>query len=276
MRIAIVTDSTADIPEALAVQYQIHIIPTVLVIDNESILDDGTFSREKYYQQLPSMKTSPTTAAPPIGVFENLYQSLLDQNFDQVVSIHVSSHLSGVFNAASAAAQAFSDHIYVVDSEQLSMGLGFQAINAAFSAQRGDSLQAVLQEIERTRQATRLVAMLDTLEYVRRSGRVSWARAKIGNMLRLKPFIEVKNGRVLRLGEARTRNKGLERLREIYSSVAPSSQLAILHTNAGADAQQLVDDLALPASLSPYIVNITPVIGTHVGPNGLGFTAIRA
>lgn len=276
MPTAIVTDSTCDIPDFAAAQYQIHIIPTMLVIENESIPDDGTFSREKYYQQLPEMKTAPTTAAPPIGMFENLYRSLFEQGFDQIVSIHVSSLLSGVYNSASAAAQAFDQRVVVVDSQQLSMGLGFQAINAAVYANRGETLESILREIERTRLATRLVAMLDTLEYVRRSGRVSWTRAVIGNVLRLKAFIDVKEGRVLRLGEARTHKKALERLREILFSLMPVAQLAILHTNASAEAEQLAADLALPESLSPYIVNITPVIGTHVGPNALGFTAIRA
>lgn len=274
MPIAVVTDSTADIPSELIAELPIRVVPTIMVIEGQSYEDDGQFTREEFYRRLPDTQPPPTTAAPAVGAFEQVYQALLGEGFDRIVSVHVASALSGVYNAAHAAAQSFGERIVVVDSEQLSMGLGFQAINAARAAGRGDSLQNVLQRIDDTRRHTRLVAMLDTLEYVRRSGRVSWARAALGNLLRLKPFIEVDAGRVLRLGEARTRAKGISRLREMLQELDSVIQLAILHSNAEADAQDFLASLSLPETVSTHIVNVTPVIGTHVGPNALGFVAI--
>lgn len=276
MQTAIVTDSTADIPEELVARLSIRVVPTIMVIDGESHADDGQFTREEYYRRLPDADPPPTTAAPAVGAFEEAYRSLLDENVSKIISIHVASALSGVYNAAHAAAQTFVNEIVVVDSEQLSMGLGFQVINAAQAAREGESLHAILQRIEDTRRNLRLIAMLDTLEYVRRSGRVSWARAALGNLLRLKPFIEVDDGRVLRLGEARTRNKGIDRLRQMLNEIHNIAQLAILHSNAEQDAREFLASLPLSASISPYIVNVTPVIGTHVGPNALGFVAVSS
>jgi DegV family protein with EDD domain len=274
MTIAIVTDSTSDIPHDLADKFNIQIIPTILVINDRSIEDDRQFSRELYYNELPQMANLPTTAAPGIGKFEEVYKMLFDSGYKQVLSIHVAGNLSGVYNAAHAGAQAFEGRVIVVDSEQLSMGLGFQAIAAAESALEGASLQAILQRIATVRQNTHLIAMLDTLEYIRRSGRVSWARAAIGTILRLKPFIKVTDGRVLRLGEARTRKKGIDRLVDMLNEIEKFTRLAILHTNAEQDAFEFRDRLNIPPHVEPILVNITPVIGTHVGPNGLGFVAI--
>ena len=119
-----------------------------------------------------------------------------------------------------------------------------------------------------------VIAMLDTLEYLRRSGRVSWARARLGNLLRIKPFVEVKSGGVVSLGETRTRRKGIERLHQFLNEQGSLERLAILHTNAEQDARQFLADLDFPIPANPLIVNVTTVIGTHVGPNGLGFATV--
>jgi DegV family protein with EDD domain len=120
----------------------------------------------------------------------------------------------------------------------------------------------------------RVVAMLDTLEYVRRSGRVSWARAQLGNLLRVKPFLEVRDGEVLRIGEARTRHKGIERLKQLAQGLGALERFAMLHTNAEDEARQILEEINPDLNTSPLVVNVTTVIGTHVGPNGLGFAAV--
>jgi fatty acid-binding protein DegV len=119
-----------------------------------------------------------------------------------------------------------------------------------------------------------VIAMLDTLEYVRRSGRVSWARARISGLLRIKAFLEVKEGTVFSLGEARTRQKGIERLMELIHKLGPMERLALLHTNAEGDARKILSDLNPQLSTEPLLVNVTTAIGTHVGPNGLGIAAV--
>jgi DegV family protein with EDD domain len=273
-KIAIVTDSTADIPDELSEEYGIHVIRNTLVIDGQSLEDGRGISRQEYYERLPTFKALPTTATASSGVYQELYESLLRSGADYIISIHPSGLLSGVINAASLAAQSFNGRIGVVDSEQATLGLGFQVLEAAAAVRRGISRESLLSLLAGVRKRARVVAMLDTLDYIRRSGRVSWARARLGNLLSLKPFIELRGGKVFSLGEARTRRKGMERLLEIVRGLGPLQRLAALHTNAEADARRLLADLAPQLAGEPLVVNVTTVIGTHVGPNGLGFAAL--
>jgi DegV family protein with EDD domain len=276
MNIAIITDSTSDVPYDLAQKHDIHIVPNIVVIEGKSVEDNPSFSRQKFYEQLPQMQTPPTTAAASAGVFQMLYEKLFAQGVSHIISIHASSLLSGIFNAASLAAQAFEGRVHVVDSEQVSLGLGFQALAAAEAAARGLPLQAVLDCIADVRKRVRVVAMLDTLEYVRRSGRVSWLRASLGSLLNVKLFVEIKDGLVQRLGEVRTRGKGIARLLELLHTLEPLERLAILHTNAEVEARQILAAVQTRLSAAPLVVNVTTVIGAHVGPNGLGFAVVVA
>jgi DegV family protein with EDD domain len=274
MSVAIVTDSTCDITQDLVNQYQIHVVPNLVIINGNGLEDGKGISRQEFYERLPSMKTPPTTATTSFGVYQQLYDQILNNGMEFIISLHPPSALSGIINAAATAAQTFGNRVHVLDSGQLSLGMGFQVLAAAEAAAQGASLDSILELIQDVRARVRLVAMLDTLEYIRRSGRVSWARARIGSLLQVKPFIEVKESRVLNLGETRTRRKGIERLFTLLKQLGPLDRLAILHTNAEADAMQILKDLDPDLPNRPLIVNVTTVIGTHVGPNGLGFTAV--
>jgi DegV family protein with EDD domain len=155
------------------------------------------------------------------------------------------------------------------------MGLGFQVLAAAEAIAQHASISEVLSLLKDIRSRIRVIAMLDTLEYVRRSGRVSWARARLGSLLQVKPFVEVREeGKVISLGESRTRSKGITRLKELMLGMGELERLAILHTRAEADARQILTDIRNRLPFEPLIVNVTTVIGTHVGPNGLGFAAV--
>lgn len=274
MKIALVTDSTCDIPYEMVISHQIHVVPNILIIDGKSIEDNREFSRQKFYEQLPKMTSTPTTSTASVGTYHALYEDLLQKGSDQVVSIHCSSQFSGIFNAARTAAQSFSGKVQVVDSQQVTLGLGFQVLEAAEAIANGISLESLLIMLQQTRERIRVIAMLDTLEYVRRSGRISWARASLGAMLNLKPFLEVKGGSVHSLGEARTRKKGMARLYEMMQSLEPLKRFALLHSNAEDDACRLLENLAPEVPTPPHIVNINTVLGAHVGPNGLGFVAL--
>jgi DegV family protein with EDD domain len=271
---AIVTDSTADIPQELLEEHQIKVVPNIIVLGGESLEDGAGISREDFYTRLPQMKTTPSTATASSGTYQALYESLLHTGYENILSIHTSSLLSGIFNAASVAAQAFGNRVQVVDSGYVTMGLGFQVLAAAEAATQGLNLDAIQNRLADTRKRVRVIAMLDTLEYLRRSGRVSWAKARLGNLLHLKAFVEVKYGRVISLGEARTRRKGMERLKEFLTNLEPLERLAILHTNAEADARKILNETSPHLAFRPLVVNITTIIGTHVGPNGLGFATI--
>jgi DegV family protein with EDD domain len=274
VRIAIVTDSTADIPYELADQHQIHVVPNILMIDGQSIEDGRNFSRNEFYTRLPEMKTLPTTGAASIGSYLQLYETLLGQGFERILSIHASSLLSGIFNSASAAAHSFGERVRVIDSKQVTLALGFQVLAAAEAVAAGLSLENVIQHILEMQPWVRMVAMLDSLEYLRRSGRVSWAIAGLGSLLKIKQFVEVRGGIVHRLGESRTRSKGIARLVEILHAQGPLERLAILHTNAELEARLILESLRVKVATEPLLVNVTTVIGTHVGPNGLGFAAV--
>lgn len=274
MSIAVVTDSTADISMELAASLHINIVPAILIIDGKSMEDGTGITRREFYERLPTMETPPTTATPSAGTFEKIYKGLFDTGFQEIISIHVSSLLSGIYTTAQLAAQAFNNKVSVIDSEQLSLGLGFQVLAAAEAIAGGASLEKVLQELESVRQRVRVVAMLDTLEYVRRSGRVSWARAKIGSLLRIKPFLEVKDGLVHSLGQTRTRQRGINHLLELFRKIGAIDKLAILHTNAEEDAHDIILKLGHSFLDTPMIINVTTIVGAHVGPNGLGFAAV--
>jgi DegV family protein with EDD domain len=272
--IAIVTDSTADIPADLAEKFHIHVVPNVMVINGQSLEDGKGITRQAFYELLPALATPPTTATASSGTYETLYECLLNEGAAHVISIHASSVLSGIINAANAAANMFHDHVRVVDSLQITLGLGFQVLAAAEAAAAGKSLQAVLDLLANLRPRARVVAMLDTLEYVRRSGRVSWTKARLGNLLHLKPFIEIREGHVISLGEARTRHKGIERLKQLLYDQGPLERLAILHTNAENEARQFLAEITPQVVTPPLFVNVTTVIGTHTGPKALGFAGI--
>jgi len=274
LKIGIVTDSTADISSELAIKNDIRVVPAILVIDGHSLEDGRGISREELYQKLPAMKMVPTTAAPSIGAFQKVYESLFNSGAEQIISIHVASNLSGIYNSAVVAAKAFGNRIRVIDSFHLSLGIGFQVLAASEAARSGTPASEIQKVIEDIRNRTHLLAMLDTLEYVRRSGRVSWARSNIGNLLQIKPFLSINEGKVVRMGETRTRQKGIERLRKMLSDLGPLERLAILHTNAEQDAIQFTKEFLTVVAQSPLIVNVTSVIGVHVGPNGLGFVAV--
>jgi DegV family protein with EDD domain len=275
MKIGIVTDSTSDITEQEAKSLNITVIPAILVIDGKEYLDGKGLSREEYYQKLPTFNPPPTTASPSSGMFAATYQDMFANGVDQIFSIHVSSVLSGIFNAASIAAQKFGQRVQVIDSGQLSLGLGFQVMGVARAALNG-SQEHVHETLASIRRRLRVVAMLDTLEQLKRSGRVNWLRSSMGSLLRIKLFLEVKESEILRVGETRTRAKGIQRLSGMIEEMGKFEQLAIVHTNAFEDAARLAEKYAPLVSSPPLIRNVTTVIGTHVGVNAIGFICVTA
>lgn len=276
MKIAIVTDSTADISDQEAEEHQITVVPAILVVEGKEYLDGKGMSREEYYEKMTTLNPPPTTSAPSSGMFADAYKKLFEQGFDHIVSIHVASTLSGIVNAAKVAGDSFGkNRVTIVDSGQLSLGIGFQVLAAAKAAIEGQ-VENVIRAIEEVRGRIQVIAMLDTLDQLKRSGRVSWLKSSLGSLLRIKLFVEVKEGSVLRLGEARTRGKAIDRLYEMLKEAGPLEQLAVLHTNALEDATKMAEAFLSQVESAPLIRNVTTVIGTHVGVKALGFVAVRA
>lgn len=274
MHIGIVTDSTADIPPELTEEYQIHVVPDLIILDGKSMEDNKDISRQEFYERLPFLTNSPTTATASIGAYQTLYERIFQAGASRIISIHPPSHLSGIYNAASTAAREFGERVRVWDSGSLTLGMGFQALAAAEAVRRKANLDEVMLIIANVYRRVRVIAMLDTLEYVRRSGRVGWARARLGQLLQVKPFVEVRSGKILSLGETRTRSKGISHLMQILRGLGDLERLAILHTNAESDARRFLEELNPTLPTQPLVINVTTVIGVHVGPNGLGFAAV--
>ena len=273
-KVRVVTDSTADIPPEIVAEYGITVVPAVVVMGEAQFLDGEGISRAEFYRRLPEMNPLPTTAAPSAGVFAEAYRAALAEA-DAVVGIFLASTLSSIYQNARLAAEMVGERVHVVDSGQLTLGLGFQVIAAAQAAAEGGDVAAVLAAAAEVQARVRLIAMLDTLEFLRRSGRVSWAKARLGSLLRIKPFLEVRHGEVLSLPAVRTRSKGLAHLAERLQALGPLEYLAVLHTGASEDAQALLafaDTSALKRP--PLEVLVTTVIGTHVGPQGVGFVGV--
>ena len=274
MKIGLVTDSTSDIPGELIARYDIKVIPAIINIGSQSYEDGKGLSREEYYDLLPVLKQSPTTSSPSAGIFESTYGDLISNGVEKIISLHPPTHLSGIFNAARLAAESFNEKVHVLDSGQLSMGLGFQVLAAAEAISSKKGIIEVLNLVSNIKDKVRVQALLDSLTYLRRSGRVSWAKAMVGGLLNLKPIIDLRFGVVKRIGQARTRSQGIKRLKDDLHKSSPLERLAVLHTNAENDAHTFLEDLNIKFSSPPLIVNVTTVIGTHVGPNGLGWALV--
>lgn len=275
MRVAIITDSTADIPSDLLEKYQIGVIPAVLIIDGKEYLDGINIEREEFYQLLPALDPPPTTAAPAPGDIHELYKSTFSKGFDHIISIHAAGKLSGIYNSARIAADNFRGKIEVIDSEMLSLGLGFQALEAAEAAIKGLSIENILDRITALQPRLKVIALLDTLTQLKRSGRVSWAKAGLGEMFKIKPFVELRQSQVIRMGDVRTRSKGIDLLIQHLRELGNLESLAILHSNSEDDANKILDTIKPELNNPAMVVNVTTVIGTHVGVNALGFAAVR-
>ncbi len=277
MKIGIVTDSTCDLPGYLVEQHGIEVVPCILIMDGKEYLDGEGLSRDEFYRRLPALRRPPTTAAPSIGEFTRRYQKLLDAGCDRVISIHAAGPLTSILGTARQAAKEFTGRVTAMDSLSLSLGLGFQALAAAEASEGG--LEAAQLAIESTRRRLHVFAALDSLEYVRRSGRAPAAIAALGSMLSIKPIIELTEGPVKTIVAVRTTKQANERMMGFMRQGGKLQRLAILHTSAEKRAREFLQAVMMEMNRSLprdiLLVNVTTVIGTHVGPNGLGFAAVR-
>ncbi len=275
--LGIVTDSTCDLPQLLIDQHGIEVVPCILIVDGHEYPDGQGMTRDEFYRRLPDLKRAPTTAAPSLGEFAKRYQKLLETGCEHILSIHAAGPLTSILDTAQQAAREFPGRVTTIDSLSLSLGLGFQVLAAAEVAQEG--LDAARAAIESTRRRLHVFAALDTLEYVRRSGRVPAALTTLGSLLSIKPFIELTDGEVKIIGAVRTTRQANERMLNFMRQGGALQRLAVLHTGAEQRARGFLQaammemNRSLPRDI--LLVNVTTVIGSHVGPNGLGFAAVR-
>ena len=278
MKIGIVNDSTCDLPNNIVNQLGIKVVPAVLVLDGKAYVDGNGITRKEFYTRLPHFKSLPTTSAPSIGEFSERYEKLIKAGCDHIISIHAAHQLTNIFNTSRLAAKDFGDRIKVIDSCSLSCGVGFKVLAAAEAELEEVGLDAIYNAIKSTRARQKVIAALDTMKYLKRIGRVHGTKATLAGILSLKPIVALQDGEILSLGTVRTTQQAGARIYKTLQELGPLERLAILHSNAETRALQLLDELmntirqSIPRKI--LMVNVTTVIGTHVGPNGLGFAAV--
>lgn len=276
MRIRLVADSTCDVPETLVSRYNIRKLPAYIQFGLESFKDDGvSITKEDFYQRLRTSTITPTTAAFPPGEAKIIYEELL-QEADHVISFHLSSNFSGIFSSALVAAKAVApEKITVVDTGVVSMAAGWIVIMAAEMVEQGADLQTILEEVESAKKRATLWAAPETLDFLRRSGRINWLVAGMGNLLQIKPLVIVKDGTISQDGRVRTFKNALKELVAKARHEAPLERLAILHLDNPELAQQMEHELKDIAP--PHILTLwaSSAIAIHFGPGGLGVATLR-
>jgi DegV family protein with EDD domain len=283
MTIRIVTDSTADLPESLVQRHGICVLPAYINMAGESYQDGIDLSRQEFYTRLPDLPSLPTTAAPASGAFMETYLQLAEEGATDIISIHIASTLSAILNSARLGAEAAGAtrkdlHVHLFDSRQLSMGLGLLVLIAAEAAAAGRNPEEIMALLQNRVQYTYVVAVLDTLEFLRRSGRVNWTEFSLGTLLKIKPLITVFDGEAKSSARVRTSKRAVNQMISLLEAFGSLERMAILHTTALSAAEDLRGRLhhLFPGSDTPEIVEVTPAIGAHIGPGAVGVACVVA
>ncbi|MBN1954889.1 MAG: DegV family protein [Anaerolineae bacterium] len=275
-RIAVVTDSTADLPPDVQEKLDIPIIPLTVLWGGASLKDGVDIDALTFYQRLQVDKDLPTTSQPSAGEFVDFFRRVAEEKgVDTIVGVFLSSALSGTVSSAKMAQEMLTDlHIEVVDSLSASMGLGFQAMAAAEAAQNGASVEDVLEEIHRVRYRHHVLFLVDTLEFLHRGGRIGGARRFLGTALRVKPLLHLLDGKIEPLEQVRTKKRAIQRLLEVAVERKGSARVvcaAAIHAHAPEEGWLLQEEAqGLLQPQGSYLSTVSPVLGTHTGPGALG------
>ncbi|MEA2550129.1 MAG: fatty acid kinase fatty acid binding subunit [Chloroflexota bacterium] len=278
-RVAIVTDSASDMDPARAAALGISIVPLIVNFGKDAFTAGVTLTTDEFWKRMTAPDAPfPTTAACSPGDFQQAYQRAFDGGADAIVSVHVAGTLSGTIKAAEVGKAMFKDReIHIVDSMSASMGEGMLAELGVEMANGGASASEIATALEGRRADLQVYLGLDTLEYLKRGGRISGAQAAIGTLLSVKPIIEIKDGRVETAERVRTRGKAREKLVELLT-VRPMDRVSILHT-PGSDVDEFQKELLprIPGGIDPSRVTVDtvgPSVGPHLGPGCVGAVAL--
>lgn len=270
-RIAIVTDSTCDLPAQLARTRSITVVPLTLHFEGRSLLDGVDIRPSEFYRKLPSATTHPTTSQPSAGRFAETYAELL-ANHSDVISIHISEKLSGTYaSAVQGADMTDPKRVHVLDSQLVSMSLGLITLAASEIVSRGLSAEEVMRKVSAMREGVHTYFSVATLEFLRRGGRIGRANALLGSVLQVKPVLCIRDGLVTPLERVRTFDRALNRVVELAREVDRGQGLCVIvgHANAEADAERVARELE-PVSETLMIQPLGPVVGAHAGPGVVG------
>lgn len=278
MAVRIVTDSTCDLPAEIIARYGIHVVPLYINVGKQSYLDGIDITRQEFYTRLPDFPAHPTTAVPSTERFHAAYNALAEEGASEVLSIHISQALSAVVDVARIAGQENTTvPVTVIDSQQLSLGTGFLVETAARMAEAGSSASEIEAAITDQTSRTHVFAALDTVEYLKRSGRMNKYLTGIATLLQIKPILTMHLGKP-GSERVRTRERALNRVIDMLAAVGKIERIAVVHTHAL--PERIADLRARAAGFLPDgdipVEDITPVIGAHIGPGALGFAVVGA
>ena len=275
-KVAIVTDSTAYLPNDILNKFSITVTPQILIWGGETFEDGVDILPDEFYRRLKTAKVMPTTSQVAIVKMKTTFEQLLEAGYE-VLGIFISAKLSGTIDSAIKAKEMLPKavtKIAVVDSNSTSMAMGFHVLAAARAAQAGASLVECQKLAEEAQDHTGVYFVVDTLEFLHRGGRIGGAQAMLGSALNLKPLLKLRDGRIESVEKIRTKGKAINRMIDlVVEQVAGRTpvRLATLHANAASEAKSTLDEAA--ARLHPVeqiLASVSPAIGTHAGPGTVG------
>jgi len=273
-KVAIVTDSTPNIPEHLIKENQIHVVPLNVIWGEESYYDGVEITNAEFYTRLETDKVMPSTSQPSIAEFEVVFRSLYEDGYE-ILGDFLSEDLSGTISSATQAKKMLPKAtIEIVNSRSLAMAHGFQVLGAARAAKNGASLAECKRIAEDARDRSGVFFVLDTLEFLHRGGRIGGAKRFVGTLLNVKPILTIEDGTIITLDQVRTQKKALEAIVDLIverTKGHKNIQLATLHANNPETAQHILDAAAERLPLAEKVfAELSPVLGTHAGPGAVG------
>jgi len=277
MAVRIVVDSTGDIPADRASALGIEVVPETVLFGDEAFLDGVDLDGPAFYRKLATSRVLPTTSAPSPGLLEDTYRRVIADGATAILSMHIASTLSATVSVARGAAETVTRDtgvpIAIVDSGTVSAGFGLPAELVAERARAGDDLDTLRARAEDLCRRMRIFAVLDTLEFLQRGGRIGRAKALLGTMLKMKPVLAIREGQVLPVENVRTRARAVERVGELVAALGPLEAAAIVQADPDA-GDQLARVLAQTWTGPVERFVLGPVVGTHAGPGAAGICAI--
>jgi DegV family protein with EDD domain len=279
-RIRVVTDSASDLPDDIAARLGIDVVSLTIRFGEEEFTDRVELTPEVFWAKCKTSKTLPETSAPSVGAFQAAYERAKDDGYDGVLVLTLSSLLSATYQSASLAADAVKDliDVRVIDTMNVSMGQGLIAIDVAESAAEGADLGALADRATTLLAKSGVVGTIDTLEHLIKGGRIGGAKALIGQVLSIKPLVELKGGVVAEAGRQRTRAKALSAVAAATAAHAPLRRLALVHgacTEADVAALRALAN-EIKSEFPLVVTDIGPVVGTHAGPGIIALTFVES
>ncbi len=270
MAIRIVTDSTADIPSEIALAQGVTVVPLTVFFGEEAYLDGIELDNAGFYRKLQASKALPRSSQPSPAAFQQAYHRLIDEGADGILSIHLSSKLSGTYQSACTACSNVQESgstvpIEVIDTHSISVGMSRSILRAAQAAREGQSLAELTALVNDEQRRTRILAVLDTLEYVKRGGRIGGARAMLGNMLSVKPIISLRDGAVVPIEQPRTRSRAYARVAQLIVEMGQIENVTIAEASEEV-GQQLAEAVKTIYHGELLRWKLGAVLGTHTGP----------